>query len=241
MYLRFVYKHIQMTNAVSKPVGEEILKKAPGTPIEFISMGVNAEVFKPVANARDQLGFNDDIKVLLFVGRIGKKKGIDELVKAMPRILQVYPNTILVIIGPGNLSSELNQYISEYKLNDQIIPKGMIPNQYLPVYYSAADLMILPSVESIEGKEGLPVTIMESLCCGTPVVTTPVGGSRQYSDLQSVTFCRAGDSSDLADKVIRVLGHQSLTQDQIVKEGNRFSISHIAEKYMHIYKRLVNC
>jgi len=108
----------------------------------------------------------------------------------------------------------------------------------LPEYYSAADLLVVPSVEGVGGQEGLPVTIMEGLLCGKKVVTTPVGGTRELEYMASVIFSEPGNSDDLAEKIKSCLmtdGFESATANQ---EGKRFSIKAIARDFIEMYTKL---
>lgn len=144
--------------------------------ISVIPCGVNLELFQPVNKeiARQQLGLTGD-KLILFVGRIEPLKGIDQLLKAIPYL----PDTQeirLVIIGGDEHSQEmekLQELSRTLHIQGSVTFLGVIKQEQLPYFYSAADVCVVPSYY-----ESFGLVALESLACGTPVVATDVGNLR---------------------------------------------------------------
>jgi len=145
--------------------------------ISVIPCGVNLDLFRPVdkATARRSLGLGDD-KLILYVGRIEPLKGIDQLLRAMS-YLGEHLKAKLAIIGGGEDSQDeivrLSQLADNLNIADKVAFLGLVKQERLPVYYSAADVCVNPSYYETFG-----LVALESLACGTPVVATDVGGFR---------------------------------------------------------------
>lgn len=103
---------------------------------------------------------------VLFVGRLIETKGIKLLLKLLPKLNKKIQ---LVIIGTGPLTNEIKRAKKEF-LNLKYL--GGVNNNDLPTYYSAADLVVVPSLVD----EGFGFVVMESLACGTPVLASKKGG-----------------------------------------------------------------
>ena len=143
--------------------------------MSVVPCGVNMDLFRPVdkADARKRLGFNTKEKIVLYVGRFAALKGIDRLLKAMT-YLNDLQNLKLVIVGGDGAGApeyiEFQKLSSELDINDKIFFAGRLEQDALPQYYSAADLLVVPSHH-----ESFGLVALEALACGTPVVATDVG------------------------------------------------------------------
>ena len=146
---------------------------APPRLIRVVPCGVNLGLFRPIDKkiASPYLD-GDGRKVVLYVGRINPLKGVDQLLRAMALLDQ--QKIKLVIVGGGEQSrSEMNRLkdLSErLQIQDLVIFQGLVKQELLPYYYSAADVCVVPSYY-----ESFGLVTLESLACGTPVVVTKVG------------------------------------------------------------------
>jgi D-inositol-3-phosphate glycosyltransferase len=135
------------------------------------------ELFHPVDRgaARQKLGLTDE-KILLFVGRIDPLKGIEQLIKTVPLLKNIYNLKLIVVGGDENSKAELEELqkqAAELNIGDSITFQGMVKQEQLPYYYSAADICVVPSYY-----ESFGLVALESLACGTPVVAADVGDLR---------------------------------------------------------------
>jgi D-inositol-3-phosphate glycosyltransferase len=145
---------------------------SPGT-ISVIPCGVNLDLFKPIdkAVALRHLGFDGE-DIILFVGRLDPLKGVDNLLRAMTYLDR--QRVKLVVIG-GDEGSQpeletLKNLSRSLQIRDSIAFHGLVNQEMLPYFYSAADLCVVPSYY-----ESFGLVALESLACGTPVVATRVG------------------------------------------------------------------
>ncbi len=150
--------------------------------IRVVPCGVDLERFRPVdkARARQALGLTAK-KLLLFVGRIEPLKGIDILLEAVARLNGEIDDLSLVILG-GDLAEDdelarLRDTSIQMGIAERVSFLGAVDQGKLPLYYSAADICIVPS-----HYESFSLVAAESLACGTPVIASKVGG------LQSVVY-----------------------------------------------------
>jgi len=143
--------------------------------IGVVPCGVDLNLFRPLDTtvARRRLGFASDHPIVLFVGRFDSVKGIDRLVTAMTYLRRRESLRLVLVGGDGPASPEtrrLQKQARDLGLQDTVTFAGRIDQDRLPPYYSAADVLVVPSLYESFGLVGL-----EALACGTPVVATPVG------------------------------------------------------------------
>lgn len=154
--------------------------------VRIISPGVDTSRFYPIPEdeAKEYLKIPKEEKMLLFVGRIEPLKGIDTLIKAIGQmrksdVMSACPHYLYIIGGDPN--GEIHDEDSEMKhlknlcnklgVGDLIIFMGKKDQDTLPYYYSAAEIVVMPS-----NYESFGMVALESMACGTPVVATEVGG-----------------------------------------------------------------
>ena len=149
--------------------------ETPRDKVRVIPCGVNLERFKPVDKiiARRELGLRLEDRVVLYVGRHAPVKGIDRLIEAFSHLTH-HPHVRLVMVGGDEESSPMFQQLrsraTALNIQKNIVFTGRVEQKALPLYYSAADVLAVPSYY-----ESFGLVALESLACGTPVVTTPVG------------------------------------------------------------------
>ncbi len=182
------------------------LYNAPAAKIGVVPCGINLELFypEPKSVACKKLGLNPADTMLLYVGRFDPLKGLDILLEAMT-YLKERPRVRLVIVGGDDGQSPeslwLHQKTIELEIAEQVIFVGRIDQQDLPPYYSAADVLVMPSHYESFGMVGL-----EALACGRPLVSTPVGAlDRLIRKAQA--GCVVSDTSPhaLADGILTVI------------------------------------
>ena len=147
--------------------------------IHVIPAGVDLELFRPVDRneARQALGLRED-KVILYVGRIEPLKGLDVLVGALP-LLENPENTRLLVVGgkPGEDAElqRLKSFAEGLGIGEKVTFTGAVEQDRLPIFYSAADVFVLPSYY-----ESFGLVALEAMACGTPVVVSRVGGLKTF-------------------------------------------------------------
>ena len=147
----------------------------PPHKVHVIPAGVDLDMFKPVdgAAARQRLGLNGE-SVILYVGRIEPLKGIGILLSALAQ-MEDRADIRLLIVG-GNLEKDhevarLRTMAQALGVHEEVSFIGTVPQNELPIYYSAANVCVLPSYY-----ESFGLAALEAMACGTPVIASRVGG-----------------------------------------------------------------
>lgn len=216
--------------------------------IAIVSPGVNTEYFKdtPKDAAKSAINASPEDKVLLFVGRIEPLKGIDTLLYAV-KILSVRRPEIklcLRIVG-GDVSQpvavwtgelqRLEQLRRALKLETAVTFEGQQPQEKLPDYYNAAELLIMPS-----HYEAFGMVALEAMACGTPVITSNVTGvSTILDDEHEEIITTANNPLLLASQIEYLLTHPDKYQEiqnSLLEKAAEFSWTHIARQIVDVYQ-----
>lgn len=172
-----VYDRCDRFIVLSKAFGEILHQnyQVPWQKINIIPGGVDITRFQtnltPI-EARAKLGWASDRQIIFTSRRLVHRVGIDKLLTAVAKIKPKIPDIMLAIGGRGPLEDTLKQQTRELGLSNHVKFLGFLPDELLPVAYTAADLSVMPS----QSFEGFGLAILESLACGTPILCTPVGG-----------------------------------------------------------------
>ena len=118
--------------------------------------------------ARSAIDLPLDTPLVIYSGRLSKVKNLPMLLRAFSQVEQILPDASLIILGAGEEEKFVKSYAEEYC--QHVIFQGLVPPEQIGVFYSAADVLVLCSLQ-----EGSPTVIKEALACGTPVVSTDVG------------------------------------------------------------------
>ncbi len=192
-------------------VGSEILKRK----IVVIPLGIDTIKYQR-NNDKLLLRKKYDIKsknVILFIGRIVEKKGVQYLIKAMPDILLEYPDTQLVICGDGPLKTDFENLTMNMGLENQIRFAGYVSDENIKIgYLSLSDILVVPSIlTKNKDTEGLGVVILEGLATGTAVTASDIGGIPDIiKDGENGFLVQPESSDDIAQKVVKILSDDAL-------------------------------
>lgn len=229
---KFFYKHANVIPvALSELVQETIQQeyKMSKDKIPVILNGIDLSKCKPKAD----YAINGTIKIL-HIGRFMAQKNHKGLVQAFEIFHQKYPNSILQLIGDGELRGEIQSFVDEAGLTECVEFLGLQDNVY--EYLHNADIFALPSLY-----EGVPMTLIEAMATGLPIVATKVGGIPD--------MLVDGESAILTDVNIEQVADAflSLATDECLRaklgakakaESVKFSSKTMAEEYFKIYKVL---
>ncbi len=204
----------------------------PGEKIGVVPCGVNMGLFRPVdkKDARQKLGLTDE-KIILFVGRIDPLKGIDRLIQTLP-LLKNDGNLKLIIVGGDENSrsavAELQKLAAGLDVQEWVRFQGMVKQEQLPYYYSAADVCVVPSYY-----ESFGLVALESLACGTPVVAADVGDLKNIIRQGETGYVTSDNSPEnLTAGISSVLSMPGDEESALSIRASvtRFDWSQIAEK-----------
>ncbi len=155
--------------AVSEALAEQVVALGVSPErVHIVPTGVNKRLFhpRPRSQARVAVGLPQDARVLLFVGRLQREKGLAELAEAFRAVAG---RAYLVLVGEGPFRGSCERLLSSCA--ERVIFAGDQPLDAVRTWMCAADAVVLPSY-----REGTPNVVLEALACGRRVVATAVGG-----------------------------------------------------------------
>lgn len=171
-FAKLIFKNSDFILSLSKKSNEEIrFLGVESKKTGIFTYWIDLNKFKRVSDAKEKLGLDRKF-IVLFVGRLVKEKGIGVLLKSA----KLWDKDInLIIAGSGPMGEEIQRSIKKIKIARFL---GKIDQTALPLYYSAADCLIVPSTS----EEGFGRVIIESLACGTPVIASSRGATAEAMD-----------------------------------------------------------
>lgn len=189
--------------------------KIPESRVVVLPGGVDTSRFRPYTQKRSlrkQLGIPEDKFVLLTVRRLVPRMGLQNLIKAISKIIDEVPDIYLIIVGDGIMRKKLFCLVEELRLQKHIFFTGSIPplDEKLVFYYQSADLFILPT----KYLEGFGLVTLEALACGTPVLGTPVGGTKEIlSGLDENLLFKGTDADSMAELILEYANSRHKFED----------------------------
>lgn len=193
--------------------------------IHIIPGAVDTGRFKPAEDrgaVRRSLGIAEGERVLFCARRLVRRMGIDRLIRAMSGVSRKAEKVRLYVAGDGPLRQQLQQMIGELGLADSVRLLGRISNEDLVRWYQAADLAIVPT----QTLEGFGLVSVEALACGTPVLGTPYGGTKEIlPGLSGSLLFADGTSEAMEAKLLSVLGGAEAVPQR------ELCTAHVLERY----------
>ncbi len=243
--LKWISKKADLHITVSQSEKYQLTQKfgLPEDKIEVIYHGVEHDKFKPFKNhdilfnsLRDKFGI--EVPYILHVSSCMNKKNVVRIVQAFARIIkQNHISHRLVIAGSGGTGyKDMLVEIEASKIKDRVILTGHIGDEWLPKLYAAADMLVFPSLHE---SFGLP--ILESMACGTPVVTSNVysmpeiaGDAGVLVDPEDVNSIAKGIWSLLSDE-----GYKRELSFKGIQRAKMFTWERCAKEHLRVYKNLL--
>ena len=215
--------------------------------------GVDHNIFKPLEkeNCLSRLNLSNGYKYILFVGRLDPVKGIDLLLESVYSLTKgssdFNKKFKLLIIG-GDLknrnfrnNNEVNKiadFIINKKLSATVEFLGSKQNSELPLYYSCADLVVMPSVY-----ESFGLVILEAMACGSAVLASSVGGLKYLvKDNFNGQLFKNGSITDLTEKISNLLmddNKRKYLGQNAFKTSQKFSWEKQAAKMLSLYREFI--
>lgn len=159
----------------------------------------------PVAMPEHLPPLRDRVGEVLFLGRLREKKGVFDLVRAMPAVLSAHPGMRFVLAGDGELEM-VRALARDLMVEHALLMPGWIDGEDKDIAIGRADIFVLPSYF-----EGLPVGILEAMAAGVPIVATAVGGIPDIlQDEKDALLVQPSQVNALADAIIRLAGDKAL-------------------------------
>ena len=220
------------------------LQRLFGLPFEKINVipnGININNFSGIEKDyefRRQYAMDNE-KIILYVGRLVYEKGVQNLISAMPKILNGYNDSKLVIVGRGGMYDELKNQAKAMGIENKVYFTGYLNSKQVQKMYKCADVAVFPSTY-----EPFGIVALEAMLAGVPAVVSDIGGldeiiNHKIDGMKSY----AGNPNSIADSVLTLLYDHKLcaniSKNAKAKIKEQFNWNKIAQDTHFIYEKAI--
>ncbi len=253
-------KRVDRIVAISRNVADSLVRaNIPSAKISVIPPAIDLDIYNPrvQGDMRNRLGITPDQPVLLFVGNLNWRKGIHILLEALASVVKKTPEVRLLMVlnipiekyesedlsgarDEMGLMHKVKNDIKVLGLAENVVPLGIMPD--LAGVISASDFLVAPFTGTT-GVADYPISTLEAMACGKPVIATRVGGLPEViSDRKNGLLVSPGNPQELADAILYLLEHREEAQKMGMEGARRvaeeFSTEVVVNKMERIYKAL---
>jgi glycosyltransferase involved in cell wall biosynthesis len=176
---------------------------------------------------------NGDINIV-YVGAFSNQKGVDVLIKAFSNIVKTHVNSVLHLVGDGELLKPMKDLAKSLNIDNNTIFYGA--RKDVESFYLNSDYVVCPSVSG-EGSSGV---IKEGMAAGKIVITSDLTANKELIDdsVNGVMF-KTGDNNALTTALNKVINKEIIIDHQKIKDNvSRFDCSNTIEQYIALYKKI---
>ncbi len=206
--------------------------------IHVVPNPVDVTTFTPAALKREAYDAEGAERIILCMGRLGHAKGSYDLLACVPRVLQAFPEARFVLAGNGAVE-EVRRTVCEQGLDHAVRTPGWVSGAAKTGHLASCDVYVLPSY-----REGMPVSILEAMAAGKPVVATRVGAIPEVlEDGVNGYLVAPGDVRGLADRIIVLLGAPALRREMGHRNRSKieelFSMHVVVDTLVSVYESIL--
>ncbi len=220
------------------------LQRLFGLPYEKINVvpnGVNLNLFNGIErdyNFRRRYAMDNE-KIILFMGRLVYEKGVQHLISAMPKILNGYHDSKLIICGKGGMLDELKAQVNSMGIGNKVYFAGYMHGKDVQRMYKVADIAVFPSTY-----EPFGIVALEAMLSENPIVVSDVGGLNEIvQHRENGMKSYAGNPNSIADSILELLYDHKLCADITKKAKNKvrneYNWSKIAQDTHFTYQKAI--
>ncbi|MBO8128454.1 MAG: glycosyltransferase family 4 protein [Peptococcaceae bacterium] len=213
--------------------------QVPDDKLQIIYNGVDPANFTAKSEQAQRNSFAaPNEKIVFFVGRLVREKGVQVLLEAVPKVLQRHPDTKFIISGKGPYENNLKDLAFRLGIAQRVYFTGYIGDDIRNSLYDWADVAVFPSLY-----EPFGIVALEAMAAKTPVIVSDTGGLKEIVD-DGVDGLKVhpGDSEDLANKIVAVLTNPSaarLMQERAYRKVvTQFDWQRIARQTKGVYSKV---
>ena len=191
-----------------------------------------------IYNKKKELGIKTDGYIIGLCVRLSNQKGISYLLKAMPKLIERYPDILLLIAGDGKRRKILEEESIYLSIENNV--KFLGSRLDIPEILQLLTIYILPSLW-----EGMPMALLEAMAAGVPIVTTNVGGiPKMIINEFNGLIVDPKNSENLRNAILKLLDDRNL-REKFIRNGkktflDKFDAGIMTKKYETLYDRIDN-
>ena len=210
------------------------IEERSSCPVESINPGVDTDQFSP---GNTTLAAT---KRLLFVGRFVPAKNLTLLIEAFDEVVDNHPDAELVLVGDGPRRNQIERAVNRRDLHSHVDFRGYVANENLPQLYRSASGFVLSSKT-----ERYPITLLEAMSCGVPVVGPEIGAIPEIIDDGENGLLYPPDSTERLESAIsKILSDEELrhfySQNARNKATEKFDWKRQRDQLIRVYKSLID-
>ncbi|RJQ17685.1 MAG: glycosyltransferase family 4 protein [Nitrospiraceae bacterium] len=237
--IEWALQNAEKITAVSNALAERICRdfRISEKKVAVILNGVDRARFNYISESekiKDNIGLERGKKYLLFIGQLHEVKGVHYLIEALHILSnrkKLFFETILIGSGPQRM--EIEHSIKEKGLAGRVYLKGNKPNEEIPLWMNACDVLCLPSK-----REGMPNVVLEGLSCGLPVVASRTGGIPEVVNDNNGILVEAQNAPELAN-ALETAFRKDWNREDISSGMEQFSWGKTAKSYLRIFEEVL--
>lgn len=220
--MRYALTHSRKIFTCSRYTRDLMLQHHKISNTEFLPLGVNSRFFRPDIDGwavRKRFGLEGK-KVLLTVARLYPRKGHDQVLKALAKVVKAFPDVFYLIVGQGGEAVNLKALVKDSGLSQHVAFAGFVPDEELSAYYAACDIFILANRE-IKNKEeawkgdfeGFGLVFLEASATAKPVIGGKSGGVEDaVKDGETGLLVNSLDADSIASALRELLSDETLAK-----------------------------
>ncbi|MEM2046188.1 MAG: glycosyltransferase, partial [Candidatus Bathyarchaeia archaeon] len=193
--------------------------------------GIKIEVFRkahPINTLKDKL-------IILHHGRLVPKRGLKNLIEAMPKVIREFPEATLIIAGESPEKTRLKKLAEKLGLAQHVRFTGLAPYELIPALVKSSTIVVNPSLV-----EGHSSSVIEAMAASKPVIATKVGGITDIiMDGETGILIEPGNPDQIAEAIMKLLKNPKMMEaigERASKKAEEFSIENLAKKEAQIYQ-----
>jgi glycosyltransferase involved in cell wall biosynthesis len=224
---RVVWSAAASVTAVSNHLRDLARRTSERVDIDVIHNGVDSSQFTP--------GESPERFTVLYVGRLIRRKGVMNLVRAFREILRKVPDASLLLVGDGPERLPLQEYCRRAGIDRSVSFLGVVDHKELPSIFKRASVFVMPALE-----EAMPNAMLEAMASGLALITTDTG-AREMIDGNGIIVEPGSDEAISRAIEVYVDDSELLARHRLRSRelAERTSWSKVAESYLEIYERSV--
>ena len=178
---------------------------------------------------RNKLGLTEDKKIILYLGRLGKEKNIDFIIKSLQKLLESRDVICLVIAGGGPERKNLGILVQEQNLDNKVLFTGFVARSDVSKVYSDSDIFAFASNTETQG-----LTVPEAMATGLPVVVMKDPAFEEIIKDGETGLIADTNQAAFADKVSSLIEDESL-RERLGRDGKEFVKKHFSSQFQAEY------
>ncbi|MBR5871047.1 MAG: glycosyltransferase [Clostridia bacterium] len=227
--------------APTAKVRDTLLDYGVRAEIAVIPTGISLDKFRVpkdeamIASLREKYGLDAQTRVLLSLGRLGKEKNIEELIRYFSTLSRFRDDVRLMIVGGGPDAERLQEIAESYMLGDRVIFTGMIDPTLVRQYYALGDIFVCASTSETQG-----LTYVEALACGLPLVcrNDPALDGVVSNGLGGYRYENCGEFCNYISRILDTPPLLESMRAENLSIVHKFSKEQFAENIAQLYERL---